>query len=100
MSCTGLSGTGPCTRTEARSPSYNTNSLILAAEVYIYDDVRELDEVPAAGTEPNDPGIPAWKKLLWEGGHPADAFLTAASAQVGLLSCQERNVPTGGPGVA
>lgn len=54
-----------------------------AADVYIYDDASHLDEVPAAGTPPAALGsVPAWKRLLWEGGHPSDAFLTAASAQV------------------
>lgn len=39
----------------------------------------------AAGTPQKEVAslVPAWKRLLWEGGHPADAFLTAASAQVG-----------------
>jgi hypothetical protein len=47
--------------------------------------VLSVDEVAAAGTPQKEviSQVPAWKRLLWEGGHPADAFLTAASAQVG-----------------
>ena len=56
------------------------------ADVLVYDEVGELDTVPAAGTPAKSMGrVPAWKRLLWEGGHPADAFLTAASAQVRAL---------------
>lgn len=59
--------------------------LFRVVDVYIYDDAAQLDEVPAAGTPPAALGsVPAWKRLLWEGGHPSDAFLTAASAQVGF----------------
>lgn len=57
--------------------------VICAASVLVYDEASDLDEIPAAGTpERSVLKEPAWKRLLWEGGHPADAFLTAASAQV------------------
>eukprot|EP00775_Hariotina_reticulata_P005826 gene5826-6067_t len=66
-------------------PSWES-SITLETHVLMYDEAQDLDEVAAAGTPAKSLNkVPAWKRLLWEGGHPADAFLTAASAQVGQV---------------
>ena len=65
-----------------------TPSVLLCAEdpaVLPYDlsDQAQLDLHPAYGTPARNVGaVPFWKRLLWEGGRPVDAFLTIVSAQV------------------
>ena len=50
---------------------------------YDVNDPRQLDLYPAYGTPAKKVGsVPFWKRLLWEGGRPFDAFLTIVSAQV------------------
>jgi hypothetical protein len=61
---------------------------------YDLNDVDQLDLHPAYGTPAKTvkQQAPFWKRLLWEGGRPFDAFLTIVSAQVGLLH-RSRSLP-------
>ncbi len=44
---------------------------------------EQLDQYPAAGRPAKTlEDVAMWKRLLWEGGRPFDAFLTIVSAQV------------------
>jgi hypothetical protein len=50
---------------------------------YDLNDPAQLDLHPAYGTPARAVGsVPFFKRLLWEGGKPFDAFLTIVSAQV------------------
>lgn len=52
---------------------------------YDLNDQDQLDLHPAYGTPARAVGsVPFWRRLLWEGGKPFDAFLTIVSAQVGF----------------
>jgi hypothetical protein len=47
---------------------------------YDLNDPAQLDLHPAYGTPAKTVGqAPFWKRLLWEGGRPMDAFLTIVS---------------------
>lgn len=52
---------------------------------YDLDDPAQLDLHPAYGTPAKAVvQVPFWRRLIWEGGRPFDAFLTIVSAQVNL----------------
>jgi hypothetical protein len=70
-------------RTDRRDDAIWLNSAgaVLPYDVNVQD---QLDQYPAAGTPVKKIGrVPFYKRLLWEGGRPIDAFLTIVSAQVG-----------------
>lgn len=72
----------PCANTYLFCCLYSTED-VTAVLPYDLNDPAQLDLHPAYGTPAKIVGqVPFWKRLLWEGGRPIDAFLTIVSAQV------------------